>query len=302
MLPDAVPFIIDAHAHVWSADDGERFPMREKIAALQRDFPATELQRLQDGAGVTGSVLIQAVASATESRRLLALAASNSRILGVVCWLDVADPAHGELLAEYGESPAFVGVRPMPADTFGSAWLTADCTSQALRSLRAADCTVDFLLPVDALGSLRAVVREHPGLRCVLDHCGRPAVMAGVNASWREEMRLLARETDIAVKCSGLAERAGVEWTRESLKPWVGYLLEAFGTGRVMFASNWPILTLAADYGLWVRTMLGTLQELGLSATEVADVMSHTASRFYQLSSATERMNSSSPHKEISCR
>jgi len=293
--------IIDAHIHVWALDDGERFPLREKIAALQRDFALDELRGLQDANGVSGCVLVQAVDSVSESRRLLMLAQEDPRVLGVVCWADMSGPGLTDVLDEYRESPAFVGVRPMPADTFAPHWLSAETTRAALRALRTADCTVDFLVPLEGLAALRATVREHAGLRCVLNHCGRPAVMAGMSAGWRAEMNLLARETDIVVKCSGLVERAGVEWNRATLQPWVAHLLETFGAGRVMFASNWPILTLASNYGLWLRTLQQILEDLRLDDDSVADVLWRTAMRFYRLGERVPHYNFQPMDKEKPC-
>ena len=124
---------------------------------------------------------------------------------------------------------------------------------------------------------------EFPDLRVVLNHGGRPAVMTGILEPWRSEIHAFARETSAVVKCSGLVERAGVEWSKESVKPYVAELIAAFGSKRVMFATNWPVSTISSTYDLWVNTLAQILDELGLSADEKDDIMWRTAARHYRV-------------------
>ena len=143
--------------------------------------------------------------------------------------------------------------------------------------------SVDTLQQVGNLPRARAFFRECPGLRLVLNHGGRPLVMTGLLEPWRSEIRAFARETSAVVKCSGLVERAGLEWSIASLKPYVATLLDAFGPSRTMFATNWPIMTIGARYELWVDTLLEILNDLGLSGQERADLMWRTAARHYRI-------------------
>jgi L-fuconolactonase len=57
--------------------------------------------------------------------------------------------------------------------------------------------------------------------------------------------------------------------------------MEAFGSKRIMFGSDWPVCTLAADYGEVKKIMemyLGSFSE-----NEKANIMGGNAIRFYQL-------------------
>ena len=278
----ATPYL-DPHVHLWTRDAAEPFWMCQKIDALDRDFTLEALGRLQDAAGVGGAIAVQAMTDVAESERLLDLAQASPRLAGVVAWADLLDPALGERVAAYRTRPKFAGIRPLPPDTFGGDWLGDARSAAALDTLRSLDCCVDLLARVEDLPRLRALVRRIPGLRAVLNHAGRPAVMTGDTAAWRREMIAFARETGAVVKCSGLVERAGVEWTAASITPWVAGLIEAFGPKRVMFATNWPVMTISANYGLWVRTLAAILEELGLAAEERDDVMWRTAATTYRV-------------------
>ncbi len=62
---------VDAHIHLWRLDDGERFWMRDKIAALARDFTEDDLRELRARCGVGAAIAVQAMHNVAESERLL---------------------------------------------------------------------------------------------------------------------------------------------------------------------------------------------------------------------------------------
>ena len=274
---------LDAHIHLWRRDDGERFWMREKIPALDRDFTEDDLRANRARCNVGGAIVVQAMHNVGESRRLLAASAASDQLPGVIAWCDLFDPALDEVLAEYRAHPRFVGVRPLPPDTFGGDWLGDPRSVDAFRRFEALDVSVDVLVRVHDLERTRRFLRAFPGLRAVLNHGGRPPVLAGELEPWATEIRAFARETAAMVKCSGLVERAGVEWSPASVRPWVETLIDAFGPGRTMFATNWPVSTISARYDLWTGTLAGILDDMGLPAASRDAIMGGTAARHYRI-------------------
>ena len=63
-------------------------------------------------------------------------------------------------------------------------------------------------------------------------------------------------------------------------------LVWSFGARRLMWGSDWPVLTLAADYARWVAVSEALIG--GLSAAEQQQVWSGTAQRFYGLAEHKE--------------
>lgn len=274
---------LDSHIHLWALDDGEPIWVREKIAALHRDFSESDLLALRTRCKVGGAIVVSASHTRRETHRWLERAERSDQLLGVVGWVDLFSEDLETATRAYQRSPKFVGLRPLPPDTFGGDWL-ADARSKAsIQRLRALDVSVDLLQRVENLRVAREFFRQFPELRLVLDHGGRPAVMTGMLEPWRSEIRAFARETSAVVKCSGLVERAGIEWSKDSVKPYVAELIEAFGPRRTMFATNWPISTISSRYDLWVDTLVQILDELGLTQEQKDDVMWRTASRHYRI-------------------
>ena len=60
-------------------------------------------------------------------------------------------------------------------------------------------------------------------------------------------MRDMAEQPNITMKISGLG-MFDRRWTVDSLRPWVLGCIEAFGTSRVVFATNWPVDRLFSSY------------------------------------------------------
>ncbi len=273
---------LDAHVHLWRRSDDD-FWMCRKIAALDRDFTEDDLRQNRTRCGVGGAIVVQALHNLEESRRLLDTATKSDQLAGVVAWCDLFDPQLDSVLAAYQSAAKFVGVRPLPADTFGGDWLTDPRSRHAFRLFGARDVAVDVLHRVEDLGRARVFLRDYPGLRVVLNHGGRPAVMTGQLEPWATEIRAFARETSAVVKCSGLVERAGVEWSAASVLPYVRTLLDAFGPRRVMFATNWPVSTISAHYAVWVEALQSILDQIGLRADEREAIMARTAARHYRI-------------------
>ena len=70
-------------------------------------------------------------------------------------------------------------------------------------------------------------------------------------------------------------------WTADDLRPYVHHVLGMFGTDRLMFGTDWPVSTLAAEY----QTVTDTAREIlrSLSPEAQSDVFGGTATRFYRL-------------------
>ena len=76
-------------------------------------------------------------------------------------------------------------------------------------------------------------------------------------------------------------QRRSAQARRREMLPYADTVLDAFGPGRLMFGSDWPVCTLATTYG-GVSLMADGLT-LDLSSDERAQVFEGTAERVYRL-------------------
>ena len=93
------------------------------------------------------------------------------------------------------------------------------------------------------------LVERYPGQRFVLDHIGKPPIRDGALEPWAADIRKLAMYSNVFCKVSGMVtETDWKRWKAADLGPYLDVVFEAFGTGRLMIGSDWPVCTVAAPY------------------------------------------------------
>ena len=151
---------------------------------------------------------------------------------------------------------------------------------------------------------LASLARAFPDTTIVLDHCGSPLGIgpyAGrrdeIFPLWAAAIRALSECPNVVVKTGGLGMGLlGFDFHRGALppdsdrlaqvwKPYVETCIDAFGTERCMFESNFPVDK--GSYGY--RTYWNACKKLaaGASEAERAALFSGTAARTYRIEHAT---------------
>ena len=240
---------IDAHHHVW--DLVPQTPhWTEGIPALHRTFTLDDLRPALRAHRIDATVLVQTVPEEAETRELLLLAAEDSQVGAVVGWVELTAPDVADRLARLRELPggsALVGVRHGVQDEADPDWLLRPDVRRGLAAVGAAGLAYDLLVRPDQLAAAVRTAAELPGVRFVLDHAGNPEIHPDAFGPWAEQLALLARSPNAAVKLSGLLTRSS-PWSTAALRPYTDTLLETLGPDRLMFGSDWPVCLLAAGY------------------------------------------------------
>jgi L-fuconolactonase len=273
--------MIDAHQHFWRIGRNDcRWPTPD-MAAIHHDYEPQALIALAAPLGVKGSVLIQSQASDRDTDYLLDLAAREAFVLGVVGWADLAAVDAAERIAELSTRSKFRGLRPMLQDMAADDWILGRELDPAIAAMVAHDLTFDALVAPRHLGHLRAFAERHPELAIVIDHAGKPDIAGGVLDPWRDDISALAALPHVYCKLSGLLTQAAPGQDAEALRPCVDHLLQTFGSGRLMWGSDWPVVDLCSEYTAWLRLASDMFQSLDDGAA--AQVFGLTAQRFYRL-------------------
>lgn len=277
--------IIDSHVHFWQLARGDydwmMGPGTEGLAPIKRDFGVEDLRPHSRAAGVDKVLLVQAAATVAESEFLLRQADTCPEVAGVVGWIAMDASDGVASLEELAAHWAFKGVRPMIHDIPDVDWMLGRALEDAFATLIRLDLTFDCLVRPVHLSNLLALLRRHPDMRAVICHGAKPDIAAGGFARWAEDMALLAQDTSAFCKLSGLITEAGPDWSVEGLRPYVDHLLAVFGSRRLIWGSDWPVLTLTADYGEWWAAVGSLLADL--APDERAQILGGNAVRAYRL-------------------
>jgi L-fuconolactonase len=284
--------IIDAHTHVWClADTPQPWITPAQAPAIARDFSLADLRRAAVGTGVTAALLVQSANDLPETRALLGLAAGDPFVAGVVGWVDLARDDAVAALEDLRRADAgrwLRGVRHVFAPGEAAGWLSASAVARSLDLLGTLELSFDLLLSTGEMELALAVARRHPDTIFVLDHLAKPPVRNESLWPWRRRLRALVDLPNVYTKISGLPGEADWEhWTAGTLTPYLEVALEVFGPRRLIFATDWPVCTVAGSYAQVVDAQLGFVA--GLSPDERRLVLSENASRAYRLTGPDPR-------------
>lgn len=277
--------IIDSHQHFWRLETGFYDWIPPADAVLKRNFEPAELTPQLRDLGIDGTILVQAANTEAELAELCAYAAAARYVRGIVGSLEVYRTGVETRIAQMATLPLLVGFRPPFTALFGTSGTLSDPAQAALGAMQSHGLAFDCLASGAALGLVPALAQSYAEMNLVIDHGGNPDLDTGsVSVAWRESMRQIARNSNAFCKLSGLLTRLPAGVDTAVLAEHVAILFDLFGPGRLLWGSDWPVLTKAADYASWLELS----QELtaGLSPEECEAVFGGNAVRVYKLGSS----------------
>ena len=273
---------IDSHQHFWRYSAAEYSWIDDSMVALRRDFLPAELRSEMDRAGIDLCVTVQARQTLEETRWLLELAESHPFIAAVVGWVDLQADDVAAQVERFAGYSKLVGVRHIVQDEPDDRFLLRPAFCRGISVLVDLDLTYDILIYPRHLHVALDLVSRFSTQRFVLDHLAKPAIRTGELREWERNIRELARAQNVFCKLSGLVTEAHwTRWTRDEMRPCLDVAFDCFGAHRLLAGSDWPVCTLAADYG---RTMSIVTEYLeGRPEKEREAVMGGNAARFWRL-------------------
>ncbi|TPG71847.1 amidohydrolase family protein [Hymenobacter nivis] len=275
---------IDAHQHFWQYNAQRDAWITPDMAAIRRDFGPDDLGPLLAQHGFGGCVAVQASQSEAETDWLLTLAAAHPFIKGVVGWVDLQAPDVAERLAYYQQFGKLKGFRHVLQGEADRALMLTPAFRRGLTALGPLGFTYDLLILPDQLRYAGQLAAAFPQQRFVLDHLAKPPIKAQEIDAWARDVRALAAHGNVWCKASGLLTEADWHaWQPQDFRPYLDVVFEAFGTGRVLFGSDWPVCNVAGGYAAAVGVAQGYVA--ALSASEQAGFWGGNAASFYSIDS-----------------
>ncbi|GAB2800569.1 amidohydrolase family protein [Rhabdobacter roseus] len=274
--------IIDAHQHFWVYDPVRDAWITPEMQAIQRDFLPQDLLPVLKASGIDGCVAVQADQSEQETDFLVQLAEAHDFVKGVVGWVDLRADNLYDRLSFYSQFEKLKGFRHVvqaePDD-----FLRRDDFIRGVQQLAAFDFTYDILIypsQLEAAGYFVGQLPEH--LPLVLDHIAKPYIKTGDLEAWAQGIKYLAKYPQVHCKLSGLVTEADWNrWKAADFRPYLDVVVEAFGTDRLMFGSDWPVCLVAASYPE-IKAILDDYLA-AFSEGERRKIYGDNAVRFYQL-------------------
>ena len=298
---DPLP-IIDAHAHFWDLK-ARYYPWLcnpELIAfrygdysAIRRTYLPPDYRRDAKGFSIQGMVHVEAEhdpADPVGETRWLARVAEQTGLPSACvgqAWLDRADVE--EILAAQAGFPLVRGIRHKPraasdprnARRGAPGSMDDPLWRRGFAMLARHRLSFDLQTPYwhfDAAGDLAA---DFPDTQIIINHAGLPADRSEQGLrGWRRALEGMAVHANVALKISGIG-LPGRPWTLQDNRDIVCDAIALFGAERCIFASNFPVDGLVADFG----TIFSGYREItrDFSDEDIAKLFHDNALRIYRL-------------------
>jgi predicted TIM-barrel fold metal-dependent hydrolase len=263
---------IDSHCHVV---DPARFPYGEATPyrpAGQEIGPLEQYLAVMEAYGIAHALFVgpNSGYGLDNSCLLDALARGAGRFRGVA--VVPPDASVEDLMAL--KARGVVGIA-FNATVHG----TAHYLAQADLVRRMVDCGLFLNLQVegDQLVDLLPLLEVVPQVH--VDHCGRPVLASGLGQPGFQSLLALGRQGRAVVKLSGFAKFAREPWPHRDAWPFIEALVEAFGLGACVWASDWPYLR--APERVDVGPMLKLVERLFPRAEDRRTLFFDTPARLY---------------------
>ena len=273
---------IDAHQHFWAYTRQEYPWIGPGMEALAKDRLPSDLLPLIEANGFDGTVAVQARQCLEETSALLKMAGEAPFIKGVVGWVDLQSDKVEEQLERFSDNPLLVGVRHVVQDEPDDNFVLRSEFLNGIGSLSGRNLAYDILVFPHQLPATIEMVSKFPEQVFVLDHMGKPLIKEGRLSPWQSDIRRLASFENVSCKISGMVTEADWQtWEPADFDVYMEVVLEAFGPRRLMLGSDWPVCTLAGQYGSVMDISVNFIKQL--SEEEQVDILEKNPVSIYGL-------------------
>jgi L-fuconolactonase len=272
---------VDTHVHFWKYNKKKDAWITNDMKILQQDYLPQTIALTLKRNEIDGCVAVQADQSEVETLFLMELSKTHDIIKGVVGWVDLQSENIGERLQYFLQYPVIKGWRHIvqgePTD-----FLSGKDFRRGIAALQAYGYTYDVLIYQHQLKPVLEFITHFPEQKFVIDHCGKPDIANKKIDEWKSLMQEIAKHPNAYCKLSGLFNEAKwKEWSAGEFYPYLDVVFEAFGTDRLMFGSDWPVMLLSGIYVQW-KSLLEKYME-NFEEEDREKVFGENAVEFYSI-------------------
>lgn len=274
--------VIDSHQHFWIYETEKHAWIDDDMKVIRKNFLPEDLKIVYQENNVDGCVAVQADQTLAETDFLLDLASKNDFIKGIVGWVDLRASNIDEVLNQYSKFPKLKGFRHVVQGEADHNFMLRPDFLNGIAALEKYNFTYDILIFPHQLGAALELVRRFPNQKFVIDHIAKPYIKDGFYDGWASLMKAISEYPNVYCKLSGMTTEADYNnWTSEQIEPYMQLVLEAFGTNRILFGSDWPVCLVAGNYTKTKELVTNFIAKL--SSEEQAAIMGGNAIEFYNL-------------------
>ena len=282
--------IVETHIHFWQVTRPGGVPWPTPAEGpIYRDVLPAEYSAFARAHGVVAAGVVEASGIVEDNQWVLDRIKGDGLYSFYVGNLEIGAPTFAHDLARFARDPRWVGIRgyltgPAEGITLSPAQLAN------LRDLARRGMTLDIISrgtknPKDQVQALCTAV---PNLRIIIDHLGGAKGPPPVDPTWELEIRRLADVCpNVSMKFSSFYDMyapGDVVYASPTdlaaYKAHFDVLMSAFGADRLIWGSNWPVITLHGTFEAQIAIAEEYLATFGMNVRD--KVMFRNALMFYR--------------------
>ena len=279
--------IIDTHQHIW---DLSRFDLawhaEEPFTRLARNYLLDDYELATANLPIEKTIYMEVdVAQSQQDAEVECVidlcGRDDNRMAAAVIDGKLGTEQFAQQIKRYRNSPFIKGVRDILFEQLPGHCLGEDFIRD-VRLLGELGMSFGIETPAEGLPEAAQLVAACPNTQFILDHCGNPVVRSGDVSAWRNNVAAVAGHENVVAKVSGLFTWVDRDdWSTEQLAPIIQHLLGVFGPDRVMFGSDWPVVTIVAPFSRWVEVVQNAISDR--SEEDQRKLFHDNAERVYRL-------------------
>lgn len=239
--------IIDSHLHLWS-DDEQRYPF---ATGSRPSIPGSVelLNETMGQAGVGKAVIVNPILYLYDNRYVADCLRRFPGKFAAVCLVNPEEPDAPDRLERLVKVDGLGGMR-LHFSRQENPWVLAEEDQYPLWQ-RVQDLGVAFIALMkspEQLPALENMVERFPGVKVVVDHMAFPDVQENHPYPIFSNLLRLARYPNVFVKVSNMPVVSRQPYPHPDTFPFVRLLYDAFGPQRLMWGSDWPLITNHCTY------------------------------------------------------
>jgi predicted TIM-barrel fold metal-dependent hydrolase len=232
---------IDAHVHVWTPDVA-KYPLASGFEVSQMkppSFTPEELFAHTKPNGVGRIVLIQMSYYRHDNRYMLDTMERFPGVFSGVAIVDESAADPGKTMRELA-AKGVRGFRIHPGKTTVDAWIGSPGMAKLWETAADEGLAMCPLIGPEVLPAIDGMCQRFPKTRVVIDHFARIGADGQIREEQLESLCRLADHKHVHVKTSAFYALGKKQPPYTDLAPMIRRVRDAFGAGRLMWASDCP--------------------------------------------------------------
>lgn len=276
--------LIDSHLHLWDVELLD-YPWLKDVPEINKSFSITDYQDETRDLKIEKMVFVQCECLPEQSMQEIKFverqALKDPRIRGMVAYAPLEKGSEIiPTLVLFKQNQFIKGVRRMYDDT------PEICTNPdfltAVRLLPEYGLSMDLSIKPSSAAQTLLMIQSCPDTQFVLGHMGKPDIKNDGFGQFKQDMDAFASLPNVVVKISGLITEADWNhWSEEEVSKYIAYAIGCFGTDRLMFGGDWPVVLLAGNYNQWLQALFRYVSEY--SDEDIHKLLYDTATRIYRI-------------------